>query len=379
MTDRPEVSVWAKTTPGWMKVGELRTWKTLTCEPRHLQPGAWSMSMPYDDQALKVLVDRAFTIDFRGQRIMTGLIDTFSPKSDENGQPSLDVTGIDAMTLLGDVLAWPVPGSPIGSQTVENYTASGPAETVLRGMASANLARRGDDIVFAANLARGGTVNLSVRFDNLLDVIASKCQIANLGVKVGLVNTTGTRAQMTVEFYTPADRTQRVRLSHKVGTFRSWEQSTQLPSVTKAIVGGAGDSTARVFAVVTDAASETMWRRSREVFVDARDTFDSTTLTERGTEAITEGAAQSSFSLEAAEAEGMRYVKHYSVGDKVTVELLTGLSTTDYLGAVRLECGDSGTKVTPIVGNPNGGTPEFTTGALITALRQRIRKLEQRK
>lgn len=379
-SDLPIVSVWAKTTPGWMKVGELRTWATLMVEPRHLQAGLWSLEMPYDAQALKVTTDRVLTVDFRGQRT-TCLLDTFNPKSDDRGQPMLSIGGVDAYSLLGDVTCWPVPLNAIDNQTAEYYTSSGPAEEMLRALAYANMInRRNDDITFGPHGSRGGTISLSVRFDNLGEVFATKCAASNLGVRVGLVNTSGTRAQMKVEFYEPADRSQRVRLSHKVGSIRTWDQSTKLPTVTKAIIGGAGEGTARVMRVVTDAAAETMWGRSREVFIDARDSFDAPVLDERGTEALTDGAGQSSFTVEAAEAEGMKYGTHYQVGDKVTVELMTGTTAVDYLGAVRIECGnDTGVKVTPIVGNPNGGKPDFDLASVITGLRQRIRKLEQRR
>ncbi|MBC8093524.1 MAG: siphovirus ReqiPepy6 Gp37-like family protein [Pseudonocardia sp.] len=374
------VGVWAKRTTGWGKVSEIRTWTDLTLEPRHLQPGTWSLRMPYDSQAARLTERHLLTFDFRGTR-MTGVIEKLSPQSDETGKPRLEVSGSDAMALLGDVLCWPVPSAALTAQAEAYYdAANGPGETRLREIIVANMiTRRGDDVVVPASRGRGGPVGFHQRFTNLLTVVQAKAESAGLGVRMGLTNTTSsTRAAMTVEFYVPTDRSNRVRLSHKVGTLRSWKHESTVPTGTRVIVGGGGVGASRLFYLGISAAAETEWARKREMFVDARDTSDVPTLAERSTEALLEAAAQSAFELDSVEAEGMRYGIHYGLGDLVTVELLTGVSKVDRLGGVKVSASlDAGMTVQLVPGNPDAINPMFAMAATVKGIRRQVTALQR--
>lgn len=467
-----KVSVWKKLTTGWGKVSELRTWTDLSFEPRFLQAGPWSIRMPYDAQAFQLGKTHLVTFDFRDTR-MTGVIEKIGPRSDEDsGRPVLEASGSDALTLLGDAFCWPDPDSPINAQNVVRYYAQGAAETVLRNLIVANMiTRRGEDMTVAASAGRGSSVVLNEEFTNLLEVVTKKCDAAGLGVRMGLVDTTSsTRAEMRLEFFTPVDRSNRVRLSQKVGTLRSWTQEDNAPTGTRAIIAAAKDETAlvigtvslatntltiagkdnprhhlrtgsvirfigngdppgplekgksyfsirvdadtfkvalsrthasrgtainlttvgtdtyrviettRLFRSVIDTAAESEWSRKRELFVSASisDDDDEATYTDLGNEALVAAAAQSAFGLETSEAEGMRYGNHYQIGDKVTVELLTGVSKVDTLRAVTLTASvDSGLTVSPVPGNPDGTNPLFGQAAVIRGIRRQVKALER--
>lgn len=473
MTDPVTVRVWRQVAPGsasWAQVSEIRTWTDLELEPRHNQPGPWSIRLPWDGQTFRLSKTDLVTFDFRGTRL-TGLIESYGAASDEQGQPVLEASGVDTLALLGDVTAWPDPASPLGTQNTVRYRASGPAETVLRSLILANVVTRlGRGVAIPASTGRGGTINVVTQFGNLLEIVVRKCAAAGLGVRMGLVNTTSsTRAEMRCEFYVPVNRSTRVRLSHKARTLRSWRQSDQVPTATRAIVAAASEETSldidtvntalnrltitgkdnvrhhlrtgslirfsgggtppaplresrayyairvdadtfkvattrsrasagleigltnagsgnikvtettRIFRYVTNAAAETEWGRVRETLVSAsvEDDAAEDVYTEQGNEALTDAAGQSSFDLEAVEAEGMRVGTHYGLGDLVTVELLTGVSQVEALGAFVVSASASdGVSVRLIPGNPDAGRPLFGQAAIIRGIRQQVRTLQ---
>jgi hypothetical protein len=184
---------------------------------------------------------------------------------------------------------------------------------------------------------------------------------------------------MTCEFFEPADLTNRARLSHKVGSLRSWSHNNEAPTLTRATVGGAGEGTARVYREVADTAAEAEWGFKISKSIDARDTFDTTTLDQRGQEALAEGAAQASFGLQVTDAEGMRYGTHYNLGDMVRVELLTGVAKDDIVTAVTLAAGEDGVTVTPVVGNPDSTDPTMQLAAILSGVARETHKLQTRR
>jgi hypothetical protein len=96
---------------------------------------------------------------------------------------------------------------------------------------------------------------------------------------------------------------------------------------------------------------------------------------------LLEAAAQSSFELEAAEAEGQRYGTHFDLGDRVSVELVTGAAATDVLRQVSISAGNTGVTVKLVPGNPDttGGPAAalFRQAAIIRALRAQLRALQR--
>lgn len=365
----------------WQRIRQLDTWETLNVEVRHLQPGPWEARFPFDRQSQVIDKKHALTFDYRGFRT-TALIEHYGPGQAPGEPVKLVVGGSDALALVGDMVAYPKPTLAIDQQDVAYYRTTGPAETVLTNLIAVNATRRGDGIVLAPSLGRGASVTLNERFSNVLATVAAKCSITGLGIRVGLGGATpdlaATRAVMTCWFYAVRDMSQRVRLSNKVGTLASWSQADQSPTGTRAIVGGGGVGTQRVFRVSTSAAAETEWNRKRELFVDARDTTVTTELDERGATELADVAAQSSFELVASDARGTRFGTHYFVGDNILVELTDTLSTTSVLSIAVLKCdGGSGATVELKPGNPDAANPLFAQAAIVRGLRTQLRALQQ--
>lgn len=390
------VKVWDPDPSGvWEWVADVASWEKIDALTSFNAVGTMTLDLPVTAQTTAITKDRAITLDFRGKRL-TYLVADFGAKSDEQGRPVLSVIGADALCLLGDMLAFPAPSQVIGAtpvkQSVSRYRATGALEVILADLITANVARRGDPITVVAPLARGGTASLSERMSNVGTVVTEKATAAGLGVRAGLVDTTSTtRAEMVVEFYSGTDKSAWVSLSHNAGTLRTWEQHDTIPVATRAIVGGDGAAKNRWFMRVQSTAgatAETVWNRTREIFVDAKgattdddgngnDGSTTTALTEKGTEALDAAIGQSAFTLEAAEAEGMRWVTHYDIGDLVLVQLLTGVERVERLGGVNLTADAGGVVVKPIPGNPDATDPLFKQAAIIRGLRDRVRALER--
>lgn len=381
------VGVWSHVSGStWQRVARIDRWSSLSYDMRHLQPGPWSLSMAYGDgkQADKIQKTALLTFDARGQRY-TGAVETRGYSSDPTtGKPVLDVSGLDTLALLGDPLMYPVPTAGLGEQTSAYYVASGVGESAIGDAIRVNMNRLYSgglfQIALAASQGRGTNVNLHQRFTPLLQLVADKAGIAGLGVQVGLVgkSLSSTLADLTCEFYVPRDQSNRVKLSQKAGTLRSWSQSDNAPTVTRPVAAGGGVGAARVFrqaVIATDA--ETEWGRRKEAFLDARDTSDPATLDERAQSAINDGAEQSSFDLESAEAAGMRFGDHFIRGDSVTIQLLTGVSTVDRLNSIVITADDTGRTVQPRPGNPDGTNPLFGQSAITRGIAKGLRGLQQ--
>lgn len=376
--DRVKVGIWQQLTGStWARVGDVTGWSSLTVEPQHLQAGPWTLQLPYDAQTAKISKQHLLTFDFRGERF-TGTVEHVGPQSDDNTGVVLELSGVDALTLLGDATCWPVPSAGLDGQDTARWDLTADAETACRALIVANMPRL-YDIAVPLSRGRGKTVTFSLRFHNLLNQVLSKCAYAGIGVRVGLnqVADSSTRATLACWFYEPQDRSLRVRLTQEIGTLASWSQSDDAPTATRAIVGGGGTGTQRVFRQVTESAVEADWGRKRETFVDARDTTDATVLDQRANEELVNDAAQASFELEATEAAGMRYGDHFTVGDKVTIELLTGVTHVDTLSAAVVTDDSNGTVISLKPGSLDSSHPMFTQAAIVRGLRAQLRALQQ--
>lgn len=386
--DRPTVSVWQHISgTQWGKVGEPTTYSELAVEPRHNDAGPWSLSMPANEQALAFAKNRLVTFDMRGLRIDTGFLTNLNPVADERGTVVYSLAGLGGLGILSWLLAYPDPSVAIDAQPYYDPADPAPlnddAETVVRTLVTGNAARLTHAVAFAASLGRGGTVRARPAFDNLLELVAKKATRGGIGVRLGLVNTSGTRADLTASVYVPVDRSVRVRFAQAIdGSLRKWDANDQAPTATKAIVGGAGSGASRVLIEHTTAdsvAAATDWGGHREVFVDGPQSFDDPELQEAGDESLDSGAATSSLRVEAAEADGLLAFTHYNVGDIASASLVTGLDITDTISSIRVAFGASGLDVTPTFGDPDADDPLVSMAQLVRALRGHIKRLQARR
>lgn len=378
MTDEVEVSVWANLGTEWGLVGGA-TYERVDFEPRHQDVGIWSMALPQGSQSDALIPGRLVTTRFR-EEMWTWTIAPLTKARAEDGGLGVTVGGFDALSMLGWATAWPSPAAALGDQAAEgNYT--GPAETVILSLVSANLTKQ-TGITFNApvSLGRGANVTSKPRFVNLLEEVLRLAQRGGVGVRFGLVPTSSdTRAQLALSFYEPTDRTLRAQLSAADGSLASWELIESAPTATKAIVGGAGEGAGQYLREVTTAASEAdaeAWGGHRVVFVDGPETFDNPPLDEAGSNALVEGAASTSLSMEADEPEGTEAFRSFAVGDQMTAIPFPGLEIPDVVSAIRVAHEEGAPEVSLIFGNPDIGDPDAQTAELIRNLRREVQSMK---
>nr|BDD44762.1 hypothetical protein 1 [Micrococcaceae bacterium] len=279
-----------------------------------------------------------------GEPVMTGVITHRSGKGPVN--PTTGFTVASDVRVLQDVLAWPVPAGSLSAQSVEYRTVTGPLETVVKTVLGENVARLGYPLTVAPNQGRGPTVTVQWRFHSVFERLKALLEQHNAMVDV-LMGADG----VLVAEYRPG-RTIAKPFDILSGTLSSWEWEDQPPTVTRVVVGGQGEGTARKLVSVVDVQRETLWKTVIEHFVDARDiegTADQPLL-DRGWEYLAEGKEKTGVKLGLVSTRERPYGVGYRVGDLVTVK--TGDSRdslTAPLSGVTITQDGNGRRVEPTV------------------------------
>ena len=232
--------------------------------------------------------------------------------------------GASDETVLDDALAWPNPSSAVPqSGELAADARSGKAAAVLAGYVRANIGegapaeRRG---LFASKLvtagvdvALGGDVVESVRYENLLEV----CQrIARVGGVVFRV--VDENESLVLQVYVGRDRSLETRWTVRHGMLEDLAWEAGAPGVTRPLVGGSGVGEYRPMVAPTTpetVAAEAVWGRKRELFIDARGTDEVAELTQRGVEALEHQTAGIVVNPSGLTAEG--WGAAWQVGDVV--------------------------------------------------------------
>lgn len=259
---------------------------------------------------------------------------------------SLTLAVDDDKVLLGKILGRPLPSSPLSAQTVTHWTQTGPAETVIKALITANLSRF-PGVSVAPSQGRGATYSLRARFHTpqhflgLIDAVDDThlCWTVE-------PTTTG----LVIDCYEPSVFPWPLREQDGTVTVESANRSR--PTATHVVVGDGESETARTFTEYADASRVAQYGQRLEVFADAQDTTDAAELDKRGTEALADGAASQGLSLALSEA-GDFTLDHVWLGDLVTVELGANFEVTERLDEIKLDfTAEQGPTVTPTIGDP---------------------------
>lgn len=255
--------------------------------------------------------------------------------------------------IFDEIVCWPVPGAAITAQgTADYHVVTGPAETVLRTLVSANAPRQGVPVEVAASTGLGATMTVKLRMHTLGDKVIPRVSALGLGVRVEQDPDETVRRLIT---WVPTTHT-KVLTEESGIVLPGAEFSIQAPSATRVVVGAGGEGTARVFRQIIDAALETAWGVSRSVFVDARDIAatdpDLTALiAERAAEALAENSEVTSLKIELVETDNWQYGTTFDLGDIVPIRLVGESTVTDRINEVALSWqAGSGLEITPRIG-----------------------------
>jgi hypothetical protein len=353
-----------------------------TITPRHNQQGTASLTVNAGHRMVKALTDPGarVLIEHRPapgadwEFLMSGWV-TAANGDGPMIKATVTVQIADDGILLADTRGWPVPSQPITNQSAAEYdTRTGKAETILKGFVTANAVNRlGLPVTVATDLGRGATVpgGVALRNETLAEKLLPVLDTAGIGVTVRQLG-----AGLVLDVYEP--RTYPHALSEKAGTITEWSWRTGAPTATRAVAGGRGEGTARVFAPYVDSALESEWGRIVEGYRDATDADTTADLTARAQQEVTENAPRAGFSVKLSQSKTFRYggQNGVRVGDIVTVDI-GGQLKTDVLRECTLAYNrDSGPTQTPVIGDIDQ-TTDHALVRIVRGIRDSVNRIRR--
>jgi hypothetical protein len=373
-------------------------WKTLVLDHRHADVSAWTLTLPAIPSVLDKIGPGWGVILLRwGQELLSGPIEDDGPRSwtaaSDGGPGTITVTGADDLVIVANEIAYPNPALNATGQsgsTYQDVQTSHAAETVIKHYVAANVGStrataRGDasaplarTVTVATDQGRGDTVSFTARFNGLLDIIQT---ISNAGSNLG-AEVLQSGSTLVFDVYEPRDLTSRMRFSREAGTLTTIDSTVSMPTLTHAVVLGAGTGAAQVVTEVDDSVSAQSWRMIVRQAVDSSSTSDAATMTQAGQAALTAGRRQYARNVTIVETPQVRYPQTVRRGDIVTIVDPTrpGTVITDVISSVHIEADASaGTRLIQF----NVGTTTQTASAndltnQLTIVKRKINELQKR-
>lgn len=327
--------------------------------------GTWTVTLPVGHPMEVVLKQpgAGIIVTVRGTVLMSGFT-TWTQTTQNVDDPDgvTQITGLDDSVLLRDHLAYPTPSTAdVTAQTSAYDVRTGTAEDIIKSYVSDNFGptaptlRKNPFLSVETSLSRGATVKGSARFDVLYDLVKGLADAStNAGTTLGFT-IVQSGSSLVFKVYTPTDRSSYVRMDIANNKLTETTYSLAQPKTTRAIVGGSGDGTARVFlerSSYTSLQAETTWSRRIETFVDSRDTSDATTLATSGDSVLASGGkAQITASVKPSDDQTMLFGQHYFLGDTVTV-VVGSYELAAVVTEVGISVADDGVRLACTVGEP---------------------------
>lgn len=269
----------------------------------------------------EILVDRLIHLPPNDSKVgrITKVI-----KSQSGNKTTLSVSGEEAKGLVG----WRVVTPDAGQ---ENYTVTGPAETVIKTAISkflgpsASASLKIPNIAIYADAGAGDTFTLTGRYSNLLKEIQTCSESTGVWwyLAIDLVN-----SQLSVRVTPGKDRTTSQTTNDWAPfstRFKTIESATRTDTKEAyknvAIVAGQGEGINRAIRTVGSLAG---WDR-RETFVDARQLSTNPALDSRGAEALVKSGESVAIDTTILPESQLVLDRDYALGDTVTMEAF-GLS-----------------------------------------------------
>jgi Siphovirus ReqiPepy6 Gp37-like protein len=363
-------------------------WSKVDLITRYNQVGAFTLTLPPTEQnwALSNVTDLGVVVDWNGVYQFTGYVETFNPQKqidDSTGQitETITLSGADDLAPIANRIAYPDPSKTWPNQltTSQDAQTAVKLESAIKHYVNLNAGpgaistRQAPNLTVATNSARGGTVTYLARLADgtdlsLMDIIRS---VVATGGPMG-VSVTQTGGDLVFDVYIPRDLSKTAWFSYALGNLRAHNLSTTTPTCTNALVRGTS-----TFVEVTDCSTDG-WTRT-EVLVDQSSTTDSTTMTQAGQDAITQGAGAAALTMTPIDLPFLSFGTDYGLGDTVTVEIRDGVTYTDVVSQVELVADATGTNyletVTPTIGLTSTDLGDNQTATALLAAK--VRKLER--
>lgn len=376
--------------------------------------GAWSMTIPFDDEFWQIVkkfisVDPVTgvitqnglcTVEVNWQNLFTfgGKLETPGYSFSTNSQPGTGTTsgpvtapgplitlgGADYLALVANRIAFPDPTkSWLGQTAAGAKTYTGPLENVIKSLVTDNVgpnavvARKVDLLDIDIPQGAGGTVKYIVKFAqsvdlNLMDIIRT---LIGTGGPMG-VRIVRQGQRLLFQTYVPTDRTATAYFSPDIGNLTSVALSLTDPTATTVLTqAGAAPL---FFATSENPNPETDWSRI-EVYNDQTGQTDPTQAQQAATDALTQGQPAPSLTMTATDIPLLTFGRDYFLGDIVSVEPRPGDVYSDIVTSVALNCDATqqpSISVVPTVGYPSD--PGSIDPSFAQQLLKRVQRLERR-
>lgn len=266
------------------------------------------------------------------------------------------ISGTDDSVILVERLAYPDPiDADVTSQQFAYDVRNDVAETVLKEYVDANLVsgpavRRVTGLTVESDLARGNTVYAEARFNQMQEFFHGLAQTGGVGYRIEQVAN-----GLVFQVYEPVDRSALVRLDIDNGRLTTTNYSYTAPTLTRAIVGGAGEAEERLFyegTLTQSTTAETEWGRRIERFVDARNVQENAEFVQNANEAlIDEGKTKVALTVTPTDDGTMLFGDEWGLGDTLTVTA-GSITTTAVVYTVALSVQADGVYIAAEVGKP---------------------------
>jgi hypothetical protein len=367
----------------------LSNWTSLDCTLKFNEPASGSVDLPATPDVMAQLQPGNRLVVIRdGDVWCAGPLEIPQDYSwavtGDNAPPGRVTANFsDDLAVVAGYLTWPDPASVWASQPETSrqiLTTNG--ETILRTLVNENCgpgaitARRIPGFALATAAGVGTTTSVNTRLEALLTACRRVAiDAGGLGFRT---RQTSSGSGIEFEVYEPADLTASARFSAGLGNLRSLTYKQSAPTVTHALVTGTDAAVPRAYVEVADTAAASTWWRVEQLVDASADDDLAGELTQEGTSALASGAAPVELATVTVDTDDLRAGVDYGLGDKVTIELPTGLEVADLVRSINLTATPTGGEyVTSVVGSPDA-TTDTATVRLIRDLGRRLGRLEAR-
>lgn len=377
-------------------VGDLLSnWTELEAGLKFNEPGSGTVTMPAHPYVMAQLQTGQRLLVLRDEQVwMSGpmeIPEDYKWGLDE-GAPGVGEVMIqftDDLARPAGYKTWPHPGVAWEDGQDGKYSvASGNAETIIRTLIDLNCgpgaltARQIPHLILGSAAGVGTTTTVSTRLEPLLEVCRRVAQDGGgLGFRVRQDET-----DLVFEVYAPTDRTKTARFSEGLGNLRGVTYKRSAPTVTHALVQGSEveSPAVRAYVEVADTAAASSYWRVEELVDGGADNDGNGELTQEGSGALAEGAAPVELATVTADIPdrpgrpGLIAGRDFGLGDRVTVELPTGVELAEVVRSMTLHATpDGGEQVTTVIGSPDATTdPKIVR--LVRNLGRRLGRQEAR-
>ncbi|CAB4148269.1 Siphovirus Gp37-like protein [uncultured Caudovirales phage] len=364
-------------------VAQISAYKNIKIVKRFNAVGSWALELEYSELVRPFLsLEYGIYIVRNDAVICSGPFGEITRKVSAN-ENSVLLSGPDDNVYVQDRLILPNPNGPTGGSTGtfhEHYSGTsntgfdvrtGPAETVIKEYVYYNLGegaytsastnnylpssakadRRLNNFTVVTTAGLGYTVTGLGRFQNLATFI-SDLAISNgndLGWKVSQAS-----SGLSFDVYQPTDKTATAKFAIEYGNLVSYDYVIRSPSSNYVFVGGAGDTTTRMFVEAKDNQSITAYKRRIENFYDQKSSDNPVDLFQYASQFLSETAEKLDFKIKPLDTEFLTFngaTNGYTLGDKVSI-VVDGVSFSEIVRGVDITVDSDGEEVLPSIGTP---------------------------